>query len=142
MKYSKRTQCGHRFQNKHTITTLDKALWRVFTQFIKLRDSKGGFASCISCQKWCPVSEMDCGHFISRNKKATKYNEQNVNLQCRKCNRFLSGRQFEHGLNIDRKYGKGTAEKILALSQQRCKLSSIWYEEMIKEYKEKIRRLK
>jgi hypothetical protein len=85
---------------------------------------------------------MDAGHFISRNKRATKYNEQNVNAQCPRCNRFLSGRQYEHGLAIDRKWGAGTAEKLLALSGQSCKLGADWYEYHIVKYRQKLKGMK
>jgi len=136
---TKRQQCGRRYKRQRTISSLDKALWKVFSLYIRHRDSRAGYCQCISCGKWNTTENMDAGHFISRNKKATKYNEQNVNSQCRKCNRFLSGRQFEHGLNIDIKYGRGTAEKLLALSTQKCKLTPMWYEEMIRIYKEKLK---
>jgi hypothetical protein len=87
-------------------------------------------------------SEMDAGHFVSRNHLATRWNEQNVNAQCRKCNRFSSGNQYEHGLAIDRKYGKGTAEKLLIMSKQKCKLSEFEMRILIGEYKKKVKAMK
>jgi hypothetical protein len=86
---------------------------KLFSQYIRLRDSdEHGRAKCITSGKIDLVSKMDCGHFISRGKWATRWDFKNAHAQSKRDNIFHSGRQYEHGLAIDQKYGKGTAEML------------------------------
>lgn len=71
---------------------------------------------------------------------STKYHEQNVHGQGRNQNRFQSGNQFQYGIEIDKRYGKGTGEKLLALSRQTCKRSKFEFDIMTEHYgKEAVR---
>ena len=126
---------------KTSLNKLDDKLWKIFSKYIRLRDcNKKGLIKCISCGKFKPWKESDAGHFISRRKKATKFNEKNVNAQCVYCNRFDQGSQYAHSKAIDRKYGEGTAEYLYNLSQVLTKLTRDWYEDTIKIYKEKTKK--
>ena len=101
---------------------------RYFSEYIRLRDSDQNCnAICITCRKVAHISEMDAGHFIDRSHKATRYEEQNVNAQCRACNRFQSGRQYEHGIAIDLKYGAGTADPKKSLTLRKLLQSKSYY---------------
>jgi len=109
---------------------------KYFSKFIRKRDSVNGLAKCISCGRL--TSSFDAGHFIDRSKEATRYDEKNVHAQCVKCNRFESGRQFEHGKAIDAMYGEGTSNQLLQKSKMRCKRGKSDYEFLAKEYKNKL----
>jgi hypothetical protein len=113
---------------------------RYFSEYIRLRDSVGGVAVCCTCGS--RVSEFDCGHFITRAQEATRYDEQNAHAQCLSCNRFKHGRQFEHGLHVDRVHGEGTAVKIHIKSRILCKRKQADYEWIAQEFKEKAENLK
>jgi len=100
----------------------DDNLWRVFSEWVRLRDADDtGYCICITSGRRVHWKECDAGHFISRRYLSTKFDEQNVNAQSRHDNRFASGKQYEYALAIDRKYGKGTAEKLYLKSKQTCK---------------------
>lgn len=73
---------------------------------------------------------------------ATRWEEKNVNAQGRQDNRFLSGKQFEHGKAIDKKWGEGTAEFLLHKSKFDCKFMDRELETMIKYYKQAVKELK
>lgn len=121
----------------------DDKLWKVFSEYIRLRDAdENGFITCITSGRRVHWREADAGHFISRRHMATKYNEKNVNAQSRHDNRFAAGKQFEYALAIDKKYGNGTAEKLLIQSKQTCKLGQFEIDQMTKYYKEKVKELK
>lgn len=80
----------------------------IFSEFIRLRDSnQDGICKCITSGEYFHWGECDAGHFITRDNMATRWEEENVNAQGRQDNRFLSGKQFEHGLAIDKKHGHG-----------------------------------
>ena len=127
--------------------TVDKC----FSKFIRLRDigKAFGIGECCTCGKlfivysnengWNPNAHA--GHFITRDCKATRFDEQNAHLQCAHCNTFKSGKQFEHSLFIDKLYGSGTAEKILIKSKQLCKRNRYDLEQLAEYYREQAQKL-
>ena len=108
---------------------------RVFSLFIRKRDSKNGFGNCCTCGKLVDIKEAHCGHFISRRHQATRFNEKNCSLQCVSCNTFNQGRQYEFGLYIDKRWGAGTAEKLLIESRQVVKRSKVDIDVLTNYYK-------
>jgi hypothetical protein len=61
-----------------------------------------------------PRDERECGHFIEREREATRYHPWNLNSESKGCNKsHVSGyrpdKGFPYGLAIDEKYGAGTA---------------------------------
>lgn len=130
-------------KRKISRTGLIKKLDAVFSLYIRLRDvDSNGYGKCITSGEFVHFKDADCGHFISRNNMATRYHEKNCNLQGRKDNRFLSGRQFEHGLAIDRKWGKGTAELLLVKSKAPIKFHEFELEAMYNHYRNLVNQLK
>ena len=128
---------------RKSLPKLIASLDHIFSVYIRLRDAdKNGMCRCITCGKPFPWKECDAGHFITRDRKATRWEEKNVNAQCPRCNRFRSGEQYEHGLAIDRKYGAGTADRLKRLGSMRSKLSASWLEYQIEEYRKKVKELK
>lgn len=125
---------------KSLVNTLD----RIFSEYIRRRDAdKQGICRCITCGRPFHWKEIDAGHFISRDRKATRWNEKNVNSQCQSENRFHAGEQYAHGKAIDRKYGAGIADQLRAFGQVRgTKIDRFWLEVQIEEYKEKLKRMK
>lgn len=119
----------------------EDTLWKWFSLFIRLRDSENGYCQCISCGAIKHYNEMQAGHFVSRRHMSVKYNEMNVNAQCVYCNYYLSGNQAKHGIGIDNKYGKGTADKLLALSKTSKKLSQFEIKEMSDYYRKKVNKI-
>lgn len=112
---------------------------RYFSKYIRERDTDHrGIGHCITCKKPVSKKNADCGHFIRRDRQATRYDEKNAHLQCRKCNRFQSGNQYEHAKAIDEKYGEGTSDELLQKSKMRCKRIQRDFEYLAKEYKEKL----
>ena len=131
--------------NKKSVSKLDEDLWKVFSEYIRRRDaikfSGGDRAKCITCSHVNHWKMMDCGHGISRRHLATKFDEKNNHIQCKGCNGLKSGKQFEYMLQVDRMYGKGTAELLLHKSRSLCKWMGFEYEEKIELYKQKIKDL-
>ena len=120
----------------------EEKLWDTISKFIRLRDSdENGIVQCVTCPSRFHWKLVHAGHFIGRRQKNTKFNERNLAGQCVSCNSFHGGRQFEFGLAIDKRYGEGTAEELLALSKVTCKLSGYEYREMNNEYKVKVKQL-
>ena len=117
---------------------------RVFSEYIRLYyANKDGVCRCITCKRPFFWKQIDAGHFIQRDRKATRYDEKNVHPQCSSCNRFKSGEQYAHGKEIDILHGKGTAERLRVISQMRgAKLPRSWLEYHLKIYRQKVKKLK
>jgi hypothetical protein len=130
---------------KKSSKSLENKLWEIFSEYIRKRDAKkfsgGDFGKCITCSHIAHWKEMDCGHGISRRHQATKFDEKNNHAQCKGCNGLKSGKQFEYMLEVDRKYGKGTGEMLLAKSKHSVKRTSFEFEILIEEYKRKLKEL-
>lgn len=125
------------------IKKLDEKLWKLFSEYVRRRDaykfSKGNIVKCVTCSCTKTWKEMDAGHFISRSKLAIKFDEKNVNCQCKSCNGpYGSGKQYEHALAIDRMHGPGTAELLLIKSKTTVKWGKFEYELLIQEVKAKL----
>ena len=119
------------------IATADK--W--FSLFIRLRDSEDGVCNCCTCGKMGYWKNMDAGHFVNRQFKALRFNEKNVNAQCRHCNRFCEGNGAEYSLFMIKKYGAGTVEKLIATKHIYTKMGSFEIEQIAKYYSKKVKQL-
>jgi hypothetical protein len=118
-------------------------LWPIFSVFIRLRDSdENGMCRCFTCGLFRHWKQGDAGHGVGRQHKATKYNEINNQFQCKKCNGFEEGRKDQFSVNIDKKYGPGTWDKLLVASRQTCKRGEYEYDILIAHYKKEVEKLK
>jgi len=126
-----------------TISKLKKDLDKVFSLYIRLRHaSKDGIVKCFTCNKTAHYKKMHAGHFMSRKHHATRWNEDNVQVQCPKCNLFGQGEQYTFGKLLDVRIADGTAEELQELSRTTVKYMRFEYEDMIKHYKEKVNAIK
>ena len=116
----------------------------VFSIYIRLRDRvSDDYAKCITCGKvevWKGSNKVDNGHFQSRKHMATRWHEQNCHAQCVACNNWGSGEQYKFGIALDKKFGKGTADKMVLLSNTTAKWAIFELEAMIDHYENKIRK--
>ena len=130
---------------KKTISKLKKDLDTIFSIFIRLRSSNEyGYCQCFTCGKvgHYKTGGMQNGHFQSRKHLSTRFDEDNCQVQCVACNMFRQGEQFKFGINLDAKYGEGTAEELQFLARTTLKISRVEYEEKISYYKNLVKNLK
>jgi hypothetical protein len=115
---------------KTLITKLDK----VFSEYIRRRYAKNDIATCVTCGKKEHWKKLQAGHFMSRKHYATRWDEQNVEVQCSACNVFRYGEQY-----LFAKYlGTEKADMLLAKSRETVKFPDWEIQEMIDLYKTKI----
>ena len=117
-----------------------KNLDKVFSLYIRQRAADSfGMIDCYTCGKRKHWKEVDAGHFQTRSKFSTRWDDQNVKAQCKHCNMTNGGQQFQFGIMLDQEYGEGMAEKILIRSNQMAKYSMDDLRIMIDAYKAKVR---
>ena len=128
---------------KHqSIPTLKRKLDRIFSEYIRRRDSVNGIGTCVTCGRRKEWKYMDNGHYIKRQYLSTRYDEKNCNAQCKKCNWLEQGANERYRVAIDEKWGKGTAAKLEQKKHNKSKLTAFEYGVLIKHYQEKIKRIK
>jgi hypothetical protein len=106
----------------------------VFSVYIRKRDAINNIAECFTCGKQDNYKKLQCGHFQSRKHYTTRWDEINCQVQCSGCNVFRYGEQFKFSLNLDTKYGIGTAEQLYLKAKQTLKLDNNDLEMLINKY--------
>lgn len=115
---------------------------RIFSEYIRRRDSdENGFGRCISCGKIVHWKDADCGHYVNRKHLATRYDEQNCNLQCRSCNRFDEGNIQGYRRGLVAKIGIDAVDMLEIKKHNTCKISDSVYKILIAMYQKKIKEL-
>ena len=85
----------------NTIPKLLEKAQRAFNTWIRHRDQN---RPCISCGSW---NTSDAGHYYAAGLyTALRFNETNVNIQCKKCNRFQGGNQINYRKGLVALYGE------------------------------------
>ncbi len=125
-------------------------LWKVFAEFIRLRDSIN-HGTCITCGQRKTYEELQAGHFAPAGNCgfALLFDERNVHGECSYDNAFNSGHLIHYKTNLARRYGESFVSQLEERyndSRYRGKTTKEWskkeYEAKIIEYKEKIKVLK
>ena len=119
---------------KLTRSKLVKKLDTVFSQYIRLKDSVNDIAECITCNKQDHWKKLQAGHFQSRKHYSTRWDEDNVKVQCSACNVFRYGEQYKFSIYL----GKKLSEELLHKSREIVKFTDVELLEMIEYYKEKL----
>ncbi len=118
---------------KTIITKLDS----IFSQYIRLRYSKNEIAKCVTCGKQDHWKKLQAGHFVSRKHYATRWDEDNVQVQCSGCNVFRYGEQY-----LFSKYlGVDLSEELLIRSRKIQKFTDNELLDMIELYNKKVNNL-
>lgn len=112
---------------KTIIIKLDK----VFSEYIRRRYAKNNISECVTCGKQDHWKNLQAGHFMSRKHYATRWDDENVQVQCMACNVYRYGEQY-----LFAKYlGEDKADELLAKSRVMVKIKDWELEEMIEKYK-------
>ena len=124
---------------KLTRSKIVKKLDNIFSQYVRLSNSKDGKCKCITCGKeghW-KNGGIQAGHFMSRKHYATRWNEDNVKPQCVGCNMFKAGEQYKFSLYL----GQQLSEELLQESHKTVKFTSYELEDMIEHYSKEVKKL-
>jgi hypothetical protein len=126
-----------------SISKLKKELDKWFSLYIRLRDATDeGMVQCFTSGRVYHYKSIHAGHFMSRRCLSTRWCEINVQPQSAADNLFAQGEQYKFGLNLDAKYGEGTAEDLQIKSKQIQKFARVDYEDKISYYKSLVENLK
>lgn len=80
------------------LARLKDRAWNVFSLWIRNRDKK-----CVTCDKVLPVELLQAGHFFHG---VLDFDEENINAQDARCNKWLSGNLAIYSTYLLKKLGK------------------------------------
>ena len=113
-----------------TQAQLKKELDRVFSIYIRNKFPK----ECYTCRKTDVT--LQCGHFVTRQYLATRWDENNCRPQCVGCNMFGGGKPFDFEERLKKELGNDFVEQMKLTRHQSLKLDRNWYKEQIEKYKD------
>lgn len=122
---------------KSIVTKLDA----IFSKYIRLRNAKGGIATCYTCGKKDHWKKLQNGHFMSRRHYSTRWDETNCQVQCYGCNVGMQGNQYIFGMKLNADHGECTSEELMHQSRQIRKFTDAELLEMIEHYKKLVNKL-
>lgn len=123
---------------KPTKSKLVKKLDIVFSRWVRLSNSDDkGYCECVTCNKKVHWYDIQAGHFMSRRHYSTRWDQDNVKPQCKACNIFGQGKQYEYSIYL----GKSVSDDLLAKSRQLVKYSVVDLQNMIDYYTNELKAL-
>jgi hypothetical protein len=96
---------------------------------------------CYTCNNLHDIKIIECGHYHSRENKATRYHENNARAQCTHCNQHKHGRHTEFGNNLLGQIGFEEFEELRKLALSTGEDNEIFYREQAKIYRLKFNQL-
>lgn len=124
-------------ETEKLIEKLDK----VFSKWVRYSNAPKGYCRCVTCPKIDTPDQMDAGHYIGRQYKATRWDARNVWPQCKSCNRFNEGRKGEYALFLTQKYGPDILPQLEQTKWMPFKVDELWLRTLINEYETKLKEL-
>ncbi len=115
---------------KSLVEKLDK----IFSQYIRRKDAISDISICVTCGKKDHYKKLQCGHFQSRSHYSTRWDINNVGVQCYGCNISRSGEQYKFSQYL----GDNLAQEMYIKSKQIVKFADVDLIDMIEFYNTKI----
>jgi hypothetical protein len=119
---------------KPTRKSLVIKLDTVFSQYVRRKDAIDEIAECITCGKKDHYKKLQCGHFMSRRHYSTRWEENNVGVQCYGCNISRHGEQYKFSLYL----GNNLSEEMNIKSKKIVKFADVDLIDMIEYYAAKL----
>ena len=119
-----------------TIPKLTAKAQTIFNRYIRQRDSQNGYFTCISCGITKDTSQMDAGHYVPvKNSSSLRFDEYNVNGECKGCNGFDQFHLIGYRKNLIDKIGERMVMHLESQHRLLKKWSRTELNEIIEKYK-------
>jgi len=126
-----------------TTGQLIKQLQPIYNRWIRLRDFD---KPCISCGEYFEFDETDAGHFYAKSGySGLRFEPNNTNKECRKCNRFDESHLIGYAENLKAKIGEVEYKELKLKAADYKANGKKWsrgeLREKIEYYKQKVKEL-
>lgn len=128
------------FNSKDAMTLADI----YFSRYIRLKHSfeHNGerFVNCYTCPTVVLIKESDNGHFIKREHKSVRYDENNCRPQCKICNGDTkhNGKQADFRRELVNEIGEENVLELERKSRETIKADSYFYRAIATKYRVKV----
>ena len=114
---------------------LVKKLDKVFSIYIRLRTAdEFGMVTCVTSGLRGHWKTMQAGHFYTRGRYPTRWDETNVHVQSVQSNIFLKGDYINYTRFMIDKYGREYVDELEIKSKSTEKITTVKLKEMIEYY--------
>lgn len=122
---------------------LEKKLDTIFSIYIRLSNAdKFGFCLCFTCGDRMFWKHIQCGHWISREIHALRWEVKNSKPQCGTCNGEMRGMFGTFKQKLEQKYGLETVDMIQRKMNETYKPTIAEMNEMISYFEKEVKKLK
>lgn len=129
-------------KKKPTLSGLKKKAWKVFSEFIRRRDSdEGGTASCYTCGALLFWREGHAGHGIPGRTNSVLLDPELVKFQCPPCNIWKRGMHHIFATKLIKEHGMEWWDAKVAGARRVVKYTRSDLEDLISEFKQKLETL-
>ncbi len=130
-------------KKKKSKKVLKKTAWDLLSKIIRLKFSNvDGYCECVTCGTVKYWTELQAGHFIPKARGNSVYFlEENIHPQCVTCNIFRGGNLTSYTLYMIDMYGRDEVDRMNKVSNEKIKITESDYEEMIIDYKKRLKEL-
>lgn len=115
--------------------SLKRALDQTFSEWVR-RSNPPACVSCGAAKRW---QELQCGHFVSRVRLATRWHEENCHPQCGACNVLRRGNPIGYARYLLKRYGPDILDRLDAESRKPVKFTRSDLAGMIEDYQARLR---
>lgn len=137
--WGKAARTGKWRSTKSLIAKLDKTM----SLYIRLRDvNKDGYFRCPTCGRYLPFAKGDCSHLWGRAHMSTRFDPDNMVMECAYDNRMNSSHLLELSRFFEKKLGTQRYELLRVKHNQTKKWSNWELEQLIEYYSKETERLK
>ena len=121
---------------------LVEKLDKIYSKYVRLVEAdEFGKVRCFTCDKVYDWDKIDCGHYVSRMYKNTRWTRENTQPQCRSCNRFHEGMKDVFALKLQKKYGDDILQVLNDRKNEDYKWTESDLEELITYYNNRVKEL-
>ncbi len=130
-------------KKKKSKNVLKKTAWDLLSKIIRIKHSdENGYCACVTCGTTKHWSELQAGHFIPKAQGNSVYFlEENIHPQCVYCNMFQGGNLTNYTLYMIDTYGRDEVERLQKVKNEKIKITENDYEQMIVEFKSRLKDL-
>jgi hypothetical protein len=97
-----------------TVSKAKARAWKVFSLWIRNRDTSYLGTECYTCGKYFPIKKMHAGHYIAGHRAINLFNEINCHAQCPMDNIFKHGDPITYREHLVRDYGEEIVKQLEA----------------------------
>lgn len=120
--------------------------WKWFSKYIRLRDCLATtgdpeWGMCISCGRTYEFFRLQAGHLVPGRRNAVLFDEDGVNAQCVRCNKYMSGNTAKYRVVLLKKIGPHRVELCEARAYETVKYTDFDYKQIAKMYREKYKEI-